>query len=241
MNKFHFTKSGEGSCIVLVHGWGGDLNSLEGLRGKLTDFGYTVFNLELKGFGQSGEPEFPWDVKDFSNYIVEFCKTENIFKPILVGHSFSGKIVLDIAANNLFELGKIVLIGADGIYPNFSVKNTVFRFLSAVKRLLPEPLQDALARKYYKYILQQVNFVKTSDVMRKTLIKCEKINFDKCLDQIKIPTLIIWGARDKVTPLWMGESLHKGIAGSRLEVIEDIGHAIPLKNPGQIAELIYKF
>jgi pimeloyl-ACP methyl ester carboxylesterase len=241
MDQFHFTKSGEGATVVLVHGWGGNLGSLEELREKLTGFGYLVYNLELKGFGETGEPEEPWGVNDYSNYIIKFCTSQKISKPILVGHSFSGKIVLDIAANKMFELGKIVLIGADGIYPNFSLRNTVFRFLSAVKRLLPEALQDALARKYYKYILKKVDFIKTSDVMRKTLIKCEKIYYDNRLDQIKIPTLIIWGARDKITPLWMGELIHKGIAGSRFEVIEDIGHAIPLKNPGYIAELIKSF
>ena len=226
---------------MLVHGWGGDLNSFEELRENLSDHGYTVYNLELKGFGQTVEPEIPWEIGDFSNYIIDFCNSQQIHKPILVGHSFSGKIVLDIAANNLFELKKIILIGADGVYPNFSLKKITFRFLSDIKRLLPEGLQVALAKKYYKYILKNVRYVKTSDVMRKTLINCDKVTFEKRLDQIKIPTLIIWGANDKVTPLWMGELLHKGIVGSTLKVIEDIGHAIPLKNPAYIADLINKF
>ncbi len=241
MESFHFSKSGEGPSIVLVHGWGGDLGSLEELKNVLTQFGYLVYNLELKGFGKTGEPEKPWLIGDFSNYIVEFCQTQQIDKPILVGHSFSGKIVLDIAVNRLFDLKKIVLIGADGVYPTFSLKKSAFRLLSSIKRLLPEDLQERLAKKYYKYILKKIHYVKTSDVMRNTLINCDKVTYHTQLAAINIPTLIIWGSRDKVTPLWMGELLHQGIAGSNFEVIEDIGHSIPLRHPAFIAELIHKF
>ncbi|MBS1793921.1 MAG: alpha/beta hydrolase [Acidobacteria bacterium] len=236
--QYNFTKYGKGRAAVLVHGWGGDLGNLEKLGRKLAENGFSAYNLELAGFGRTPEPERPWEIRDFSNFVIDFCRSERIEAPIFVGHSFGGKIVLDIAAHRLHDLSGLVLIGADGIYPNFSLRAKVFRFASDLKQLLPGKLQDSLARQYYKYILKQINYIKTSDVMRRTLIKCDRTDFDRELGRIDVPTLIIWGANDKVTPLWMGELLNRGISGSKLVIVNESGHAIPLKHPDYTAELM---
>ena len=61
------------------------------------------------------------------------------------------------------------------------------------------------------------------------------------LGRIKTPTLIVWGEKDRLLPLPLGEAYHRGIAGSKLVVVEGCGHLPPLEAPARFAEIVLEF
>ena len=61
------------------------------------------------------------------------------------------------------------------------------------------------------------------------------------LGRVKAPTLIVWGAQDRLLPLPLGEAYHHGIAGSTLTTIERCGHLPPLEQPERFADVVLKF
>ncbi|KXK08293.1 MAG: Pimeloyl-(acyl-carrier protein) methyl ester esterase [candidate division WS6 bacterium OLB21] len=66
-------------------------------------------------------------------------------------------------------------------------------------------------------------------------------NLDQEIEKIEEDTLIIWGEKDSQTPLWMGKLLSEKIKNSRLEIIENATHGLPIKQPELVANLIYTY
>jgi len=77
--------------------------------------------------------------------------------------------------------------------------------------------------------------------MRKTMKKVIGEDLKKDLKRIKIPTLILWGERDSLTPLADGELMNRLISGSSLLIFSKANHSLPLKMPGEVTQEIVKF
>ena len=81
-----------GQAIVLLHGWGQNIEMMKPVGDSLTD--NDVIIIDLPGHGKSEEPKDIWSLKDFAQMVYELLKSLNIQNPILIGHSCGGKISL---------------------------------------------------------------------------------------------------------------------------------------------------
>ncbi len=241
----NYTIKGTGKAIILIHGWAknASIKSLSALQNELAKLRFKVYNLELPGFGVSPAPPSYWGVKDYAEFVEDFIKEyvkEKEF--ILFGHSFGGSLVGFIASNDEISVEKIILCSSSGLrYKTLKAKtllpfSKIFKFILSV---LPTNLESKLRKFIYYYIIRERDYVdssKTQEQFRRVTNEDLEENFKR----IQIPTLIIWGKDDKVTPLAMGQKLHKLILNSKLEIIEG-SHGIPLTNPKKIAQLIKEF
>lgn len=230
---------------MLMHGWGGSSKSLEGLQRQLAGMGFQVFNIDLPGFGESTLPKESLVLDDYVDFIRELIEKLNIYKPVLIGHSFGGKIALAFAIKYPGVASKLVLVAASGIYPKNSVKKSfmylVAKILGAPFKLPPLSLVKPMARRlFYKLIVGEQDYLKSAGLTEtfKNIIS-EHLN-DK-LKLIQTDSLLIWGTNDSYTPLWQGEEMARLIKGSRLEVVQDATHSLPLTKPDLVAKIIYTF
>lgn len=243
--KLNYSVTGEGQDIILLHGWGGSSKSLSSLQEKLTDKGFRVYNVDLPGFGLSQLPDGAMHLTDYVGLLAEFMTSLNIISPIIVGHSFGGKIALKTAILKPELISALVLIDVSGIKPkNQFKKKMLYGVSKPFKVLFSLPLikylYSPLRMVYYRFIVREKDYYK-SGKLRETFINVVNEHLDGDLPKIVTNTLIIWGAEDKVTPLWMGKKINSEIATSRLEVVADIGHGLPLKQPAMVAEIIYNY
>jgi len=243
--KLNYSVIGEGQDVILLHGWGGSSKSLAALQEKLATKGFRVYNLDLPGFGLSEFPEKPMHLSDYVELLAEFLTSLGLDRPIIVGHSFGGKVAVKTAVLKPELLSALVLINVSGLKPHNSTKKKILAPISKPFRLLfslpvLKYLYAPLRQLYYRFIVREKDYYR-SGKLRDTFVNIVNEHLDEELSQVNINTLIIWGAEDKVTPLWMGEKLNREIAGSRLEVVADIGHALPLKQPAIVAEIIYNY
>ncbi len=112
--NINFNESGEGKPLVLLHGWGSNLQAFTKVQEYFeTDF--HVFAIDLPGFGKSQEPAEVWGVEEYTQFIEEFCRVKNISNPILAGHSYGGRISILFASRN--PVLKLVLLDSAGIIP----------------------------------------------------------------------------------------------------------------------------
>lgn len=160
--------------------------------------------------------EYPYSLDDYVKDLVTFMRENSIVKPHVVAHSFGARVALKASYTYPDLFDKMVLTGAAGLKPRFSIKKqirkTAFKFC---KIFLPK---EKLLRFYSK------DYLELDSVMRKSFVKIVNERLDGVLSSITNDTLLVFGQKDKETPLYMAKRLRKGINKSRLVVIKDAGH-----------------
>lgn len=244
--ELNYTVKGKNQSLILLHGWGGSSSSLDGLQEGLAQKGFLVFNLDLPGFGKTPLTKSEMNIDDYANAIVEFIKSKNIYKPVLIGHSFGGKLAIKLALEQPDLISKIVLIGASGVKPLNDKKKSIFLKVSSFgKKIftsnLLKSLYNPVRKFYYYFVVRERDYFNAGEKLQKTFIKVSDVYFDHLLNNVSVPTLVVWGSEDMVTPLWMGEKLKSGIPGAKLKVVGDARHNLPTIKSEIVSEIIYNY
>ena len=111
--------TGEGRPLILMHGWGCDHMTVRSIAATAAQT-HTVYNIDFPGFGGSQEPSEVWGVERYTHMVEELARKENLESPVLVGHSFGGRVAILYASRN--KADKVVLVDAAGIKPKRSLK-----------------------------------------------------------------------------------------------------------------------
>lgn len=238
---FKYLTSGKGKPIVILHGLMGGLGNFEGFISHFPKLGYQLFMPELPIYTAS---LLNTNVKYFSKFINDFIKFLELDKVILVGNSLGGHVGL-LHAKLFPEFTKaLVLTGSSGLYENamgdtypkrgdydFIKKKTENVFYSpkiATKEVVDEVFESVNDRNKVIRIL----------AMAKSAIRH---NMAKDLPKIKIPTALIWGENDKVTPPEVAEEFNNLLPDSKLFWIKKCGHAPMMEHPDKFNSIIKKW
>ena len=238
----NYTVEGEGRPVVLMHGWGCNLTTVASINNLLTP-GFRVYNIDFPGFGKSTEPTTVWGVDDYAVMMEEFMRREGIVDPILIGHSFGGRVAIVLGSRN--KIHKIILVDAAGVKPRRSLRY-YFKVYSykAVRHTLPllvgrSCAEDLLNR--YRKKVGASDYSNASPRMRQIMSRV--VNEDLChlMPKIACPTLLIWGALDTATPVSDARKMERLIPDAGLVVFEGVGHYSFLENPLQFAAVVNSF
>ncbi len=196
----------KGPCMLFLHGWGGDIHSFSGVFGAACDWGINAVNF---AFPKEVPPS--WGIYDYAELVIEFIKHLGIVRPIVVGHSFGGRIAIILASQGLCS--KIVLVDSAGLKPRFSLRKKI-----AVARY-------HRARKLGKALdgMGSIDYNNTAVGQRSVFVRIVNSHLDGLLGYIDCPTLVVWGDKDKETPMYMARRLVRHIKDSSLAVL-DGGH-----------------
>jgi len=239
--------------ILILHGWGSCAKNWTKVKELLEKKGLEVFAPDLPGFGKCPLPTKPWSIDDYVEWIKNFCSlfAEVGFAEVgppqtkfyLLGHSFGGRIAIKFAIKYPEKLKSLILNSAAGITPRPKFKIFIFCFFSKIGNLIFSlPILKFLRPFCLKiaYLLgagRDYQMIQNS-TMRETFKKTIGEDLTSCLSQITIPTLLIWGAKDRLIPVSDAYLMKKEIKNSRLKIIPNIGHAANLEAPEKLAEII---
>ncbi|MCH5153807.1 MAG: alpha/beta hydrolase [Clostridiales bacterium] len=201
-----FNASGSNTVVLFLHGWGGDLSSFNGAYKSVSDLGISCVN-----FAFPKKVPNEWGVYEYAACVRDFMLEQGIEKPIIVGHSFGGRVAIILAAQGLAK--KIVLVDSAGLKPKFSLKRKIriARYHHRVKR---GKSLDGFGSTDYNNV---------DNDMRKVFVRIVNTHLDRLLPYIKCDTLIFWGRRDRDTPPYMARRLNRFIKNSTL-IMTDGGH-----------------
>jgi pimeloyl-ACP methyl ester carboxylesterase len=238
----HYQKKGQGYPIVLLHGWGCDLHIFDPIIADLKQH-FTVYTVDFPGFGQSPEPKEAWGTEQYAELMEAFFKTLEIKNPILLGHSFGGRVIIRMAAR--VQPRKIILTGGAGIKAERPV-SYYFKvyFYKTLKWLASLPgLKSLLAAtmESYRKKAGSADYQQASEVMRGVLIKAVNEDLRDLLPGIKTSTLLIWGALDTATPLKDGKLMEQRIPDAGLVVLEGGTHYAFLEQSARFLTIINHF
>lgn len=239
-----YQQEGDGpQPVVVMHGWGCTADTMAVPAAAAAGEGTTVYNLDLPGFGGSDEPPVPWGVEEYTAFVEEFCRRQGIERPVLIGHSFGGRLAILMASRT--PVAKVILLDAAGIKPRRSLKYYVKVYSFKLgRRLLPlltgRRRGDKMIEKWRRKAGSS-DYSLASPMMRQVMNRAVNHDLTDRLPLIKAPTLLIWGGRDTATPLRDARLMERRIPDAGLVVYPEAGHFVFLERPAAVTAVIRNF
>lgn len=244
---------GEGHIpIIFLHGfpfdktmWAGQLDYL-----KMT---YRLIALDIRGFGKSTDEHTPLNISLFADDLIEFMNKLDIEKAIVCGLSMGGYIILNAVKRYPERFEALILCDTQCIADSSEVKEKRLNDITEIEENGAANFNERFIKSvFYKDSLTHKKDV-VDDLKKVVLANSDRIimqgllalaaRTETCsiLNKIEIPTLIICGREDAVTPLEKSKYLKQNIQGSILKVIDDAGHVSNLEQPDEFNECLSEF
>lgn len=226
---------------ILLHGWGHTWESWSPLIGQLSKH-YRLLLPDLPGFGESHlKTPALWTLERYQEWLQELVlhiKVTEVSK--LLGHSFGGKVAAFFAGSRpTVPVKKLILISPAGFPDPLTIKQQV---LQKVSRVIPPSFKNVVSKTVKSHILQRLNTSTdylNSTPHQKTILKLTlRQPITKQLQNIAIPTTLIWGENDTATPLLQAQKFLQFISNAELRVIANATHFSFVEQPNRVLEII---
>lgn len=239
-----YEQEGKGPVLLMVHGWGSNLKTYDGLSASLAKK-YCCLRVDLPGFGGSQAPKQAWQLDDYAHFLDALLAKLNIPKlHALIGHSLGGRIAIRAQSTGHMPSEKLVLLASHGISNPHNPRLLAYKLVAKVGKVVlaifPSRVQQKLRAKLYDSA-GSTDYLNVTPAMAQTFRNI--INQDLRADATKVPTdtLLVYGESDTMTPPKFGKILAERIPKSRLELIPSAGHYVHNDAPQPVAKLIGEF
>ena len=231
----------EGREVVLfIHGAGGGEYTWNYQKG----FFEKQFNpiiIELPGHGKSGG-DGEQEIEKYAEHVHAFLKVMGLSKVTLVGHSMGGAIVQTLALTHPEVINKIVLVGT-------GAKLRVFpMILDGIKNNFKETVRKITQFAYSRKVSSDLIERGISDLMQcrpevlyGDFLACDRFDIMNEVEKIDLPTLVLCGDEDELTPVKYSQFLHRQIKHSKIEILSNAGHMVMMESPQAFNEKIGEF
>ena len=231
--NINYIQYGSGSDVVLLHGWGQNIAMMKPIGDRLQK-NHRITILDFPGFGESEEPKTALTVYDYCEILEELLKKLKVKKPVIMGHSFGGRIAIIYASRN--EVEKVVLFGSPCIRKE--VKPSLkLRMLKSLKKIPGINKLEGFAKNH----MGSRDYKNASEIMKKILVNVVNEDLSECAKKINVPTLLIWGDRDTEASVEDAKELEKIIPDAGLIVLPNSTHYAYLENLPQVINILNNF
>jgi len=240
-HKFRYIESGEGQVIIILHGLMGGLSNFESVYNFFPSKDFKVIIPELPIYSM---PIPDTTLKSLSEFLYEFIVFKKLKNIILLGNSMGGHIGLLFAKNYSKLLKGLILTGSSGLYENnmgdkypnrenydwikSKTEDVFFDSNIATKELIDEVFETVNDRN---------KLIRTLALAKSAI----RHNMANDLPKMKIPTAIIWGIQDSVTPPDVAKEFHKLLPNSNLYWIDKCGHVPMMEHPKEFNNIMHKW
>ena len=244
--------------IVLLHGTGASLHTWDGWTRELTNE-RRVIRFDLPGFGLTGPaPDGIYTVESYVDTVLGVADTLGVQRFILAGNSLGGYVAWATTVLHPERVERLILVDAAG-YP-FQSQSVPLAFRIARTPLLNVLMRDVLPRGVVERSLRDVYGDPTKvtpDLVDRYFDLASRAGnraalvarFDQTkpgslaerVTEIQVPTLILWGGKDRLIPLEFGERFAHDIHGSRLVVFDALGHVPHEEDPARTVAAVLPF
>jgi pimeloyl-ACP methyl ester carboxylesterase len=260
-----FTIAGEGPPVVLIHGVAGRAAQWMHVIELLAQ-SHTVVAPDLLGHGESAKPRGDYSLGAHASGIRDLLVGLKIERATIVGHSLGGGIAMQFAYQFPERCERLVLVSSGGLGEDvhsllraatlpgseFVLPVVAHPRVLALAAMLPRALGrlglhtgpdlTEMARGYQSLYDRESRSAFIHTLRAVIDPSGQRVDAsDRLYLASQMPSLIIWGARDRIIPVQHGRSAHQGMPGSRLEVFEGTGHFPQLEQPVRFARTLGNF
>lgn len=242
--SIYYEKYGDNKeTILILPGWGNTRTTFTNIINFFKD-NYTIYIIDYPGFGNSPIPEKELTIYDYTNLVRDFLDEMQIKNPIIIAHSFGGRIATLLTGYYKEKIDKIIMIDAASIKPRKSIKafikQTTYKVLKKLTYLLPKLKQEYYRQKLLKFF-GSTDYQNLPNNMHKTFKNIVNENLIYYLKNIESETLLLWGKLDKDTPLKDGYKMNNLIKNSALIIFPKGNHFSYLQYPYLTNKIIFEF
>jgi pimeloyl-ACP methyl ester carboxylesterase len=236
--KTNYQVIGEGQPFLILHGWGSFSDRWAEITEQISANGFKVFVPDLPGFGKSDELTFAWNTNNYVNWVEGFVSALNLKNFYLLGHSFGGALACKIAIKHPQEIKKLFLISAASVR-KYTIKKSLLRGVAGIAKLFSWMPGYLFFRKaVYKFLIKHSDYPYVEGLLKKTFKNVISEDLSQFIGFIRVPVTIIWGDKDKATPVGDAYYMNKKIKNSKLVIIPGAGHILNRECPQVLAEKI---
>jgi len=236
--KFTYLEAGEGKPLIILHGLMGSLSNFSDVLDYFSTKGYRVLIPELPLYSI---PLLKTNVKNLSKYLKDFMTHLNIEKTILLGNSLGGHISLFFTKQHIENVEALVLTGSSGLYEK-SMGSTYpkrgnFEYIKEKTEEVfynPKIATKKVVEDVYNIVNDRVKALKTLAIAKSAI----RHNMAKDLPKMNIPTCLIWGKNDIVTPPEVANGFKKLLPDADLFWIDKCGHAPMMEHPKEFIKIL---
>ena len=238
---------GEGVPLVLLHGFGGDINIWVFNQEALAEGGRTVYAVDLPGHGGSTKDVGEGDLTSLVRVVEGFMGEMGVEKAHLFGHSMGGAVAASLAIQHPEKVQSLSLIASAGLgeeingdyIEGFIAANRRKEMKNALGLLFATP--DLVNRQLVNDVIRFKRLDGVDEALRKladNLFPNGKQADVPDLSGVEVPMLVVWGREDKIVPVAHSENAP---TNARVEVLDDTGHMPQMEASGQTNRLIGEF
>lgn len=238
--RCHYRDDGAGPVVILLHGFTSQLSTWRDIIPALRK-DFRVVAVDLPGYGASEKPPgFAYDLPGFAKWLGAFMDAIGAPRAALIGNSMGGGIAYTLATSSPERVTRLVLVDAVGYQ---SRKERFFLFRLMAMRGIGELLMATMTRFAVRLILRAFVYhdstqvseevvtnylapLQTSAGRAAALRTIRRVAFDAAPGPVpcRVPTLIVWGAKDRIVPPAHAALFSRDIPGAKLHLFDDCGH-----------------
>jgi pimeloyl-ACP methyl ester carboxylesterase len=239
-DKFKFIEEGQGEPLVLLHGLFGALSNFEGLIEYFRNYNKVVVPLL---------PLFELDilhttVGGLAKFLNKFLEARDYKEVHLLGNSLGGHVALVQALKHPERIKSLILTGSSGLFENGMgdsyPKRGDYEYIKTKTQLTfydPKTASKELVDEVYSIVNNRIKAIKIISLAKSAI----RNNLGEELSLIKLPTLLVWGNNDSITPPFVAKEFNKLIPNSELYFIDKCGHAPMMEVPDEFNAILHKF
>ena len=220
--------------IVYLHGWGRSRRDFAAVASQRPGM-----SPDLPGFGSSVQPPEAMGSSGYATVVLEaITEWTGSDRVLLVGHSFGGRVALQIAATAPHSVSGLIIAGTPLFRNHTSRKPPLwYRTIRKLNKLglASDGRLDSARKKY-----GSADYLAATGVMREIFVKVVNESYETELAEVRCPTAFAWGRSDTAAPIEDARRAHKIVNGSILQE-RDCGHDIHLEHPELFVEMIDRF
>jgi len=235
---FNYLEAGEGTPIIILHGIMGTLSNFNGVFNYFPKKGYRILIPELPLYTL---PLLRTNVKNLALFVKKFAKFKNLENYIILGNSLGGHIALYFSKLYPENVLGMVLTGSSGLYENSMgesyPKRGNYEYIKAKAEEVfydPKIASKEIVDEVFETVNNRMKLIKTLAIAKSAI----RHNMAKDLPLMTMPTCLIWGKNDKVTPPNVATEFNNLLPNSDLYWIDKCGHAPMMEHPDEFNALL---
>jgi len=226
--------------LIFIHGSGGDHKNWED-QYKHLDKDFNILAVDLPGHGRS-EGKGEQEVIRYVEWVKKLIEALKLEKPVMIGHSLGAAISLTTAIHHGSMLSGIIPVGGGVRMPvNETILDGIRKDITPIISLVIKFSITKENRERLAGFLAEGLSAADPEVMYGDFLSCDRLDIAEAIAGIRIPTLIICGEEDKMTPPALSQFMQDHIPGARLALIPKAGHFVMMENAADFNKAVREF
>jgi pimeloyl-ACP methyl ester carboxylesterase len=226
--------------LIFIHGSGGDHKNWED-QYKNLDKDFNILAVDLPGHGRS-EGKGEQEVIRYVEWVKKLIEALKLDKPVMIGHSLGAAISLTAAIHHGSLLSGIIPVGGGVKMPvNQMILDGIRKDITPIISLVIKFSVTKDNRERLAGLLTEGLSTADPEVVYGDFLSCDRLDIMEAIAGIRIPTLLICGEEDKMTPPALSQFMKDHIPGARLALIPKAGHFVMMENAADFNKAVKEF